>query len=55
MQREKQQQQIEEPQPSRPALPHRLIVVPDPPNANRPLPPTPRSNSASQPSQSVSF
>ncbi|XP_055322809.1 serine/threonine-protein kinase mig-15 isoform X14 [Sitodiplosis mosellana] len=34
-------------QPSRPALPHRLIVVPDPPNANRPLPPTPRSNNSS--------
>ncbi|KAJ6642541.1 Traf2 and NCK-interacting protein kinase [Pseudolycoriella hygida] len=30
--------------PSRPALPHRLIVVPDPPqHANRPLPPTPKS------------
>lgn len=46
--REKQQQLVEDPgPPSRPALPHRLIVVPDPPHANRPLPPTPRSNSSS--------
>ncbi|XP_055631945.1 serine/threonine-protein kinase mig-15 isoform X11 [Toxorhynchites rutilus septentrionalis] len=50
-------QPIEEPgPPSRPALPQRLIVVPDPPanaNANRPLPPTPRSGSgsSSQPQQ----
>lgn len=43
---------IEEPgQPSRPALPQRLIVVPDPPqHANRPLPPTPRSAGPPQPS-----
>ncbi|KAH8316756.1 hypothetical protein KR074_002472 [Drosophila pseudoananassae] len=35
------QQQIEEPgPPARP--PQRLIVVPDPPHANRPLPPTPK-------------
>lgn len=48
---QQQQQQREKPQPveepgppSRPALPHRLIVVPDPPqHANRPLPPTPKS------------
>ncbi|XP_055530994.1 serine/threonine-protein kinase mig-15 isoform X2 [Wyeomyia smithii] len=51
------QQPVEEPgPPSRPALPQRLIVVPDPPanaNANRPLPPTPRSSSgsSSQPQQ----
>lgn len=39
---------VEEPgPPSRPALPQRLIVVPDPAHANRPLPPTPRSNSSS--------
>uniref|UniRef100_A0AAG5DHD8 non-specific serine/threonine protein kinase n=1 Tax=Anopheles atroparvus TaxID=41427 RepID=A0AAG5DHD8_ANOAO len=49
--------QVEEPgPPSRPQLPQRLIVVPDPPansNANRPLPPTPRSSSgsSSQPQQ----
>lgn len=45
-----EKQPIEEPgPPSRPALPQRLIVVPDPPhNANRPLPPTPRSSGASQ-------
>lgn len=46
---------------SRPALPQRLIVVPDPPaqqnqtpnqHANRPLPPTPKNGqSSSQPSQ----
>ncbi|XP_060657681.1 serine/threonine-protein kinase mig-15 isoform X7 [Drosophila nasuta] len=36
-------QQIEEPgPPARPQLPQRLIVVPDPPHANRPLPPTPK-------------
>ncbi|KXJ74038.1 hypothetical protein RP20_CCG014512, partial [Aedes albopictus] len=51
------QQSVEEPgPPSRPALPQRLIVVPDPPtnaNANRPLPPTPRSgNNASSQSPS---
>lgn len=49
------QQPVEEPgPPSRPALPQRLIVVPDPPanaNANRPLPPTPRSGSSSQQQQ----
>ncbi|XP_046807245.1 misshapen-like kinase 1 isoform X2 [Lucilia cuprina] len=40
-----QRQQIEEPgPPSRPALPQRLIVVPDPPHANRPLPPTPKTS-----------
>ncbi|XP_067646487.1 serine/threonine-protein kinase mig-15 isoform X2 [Eurosta solidaginis] len=45
-----QRQQIEEPgPPSRPALPTRVIVVPDPPianppHANRPLPPTPKSS-----------
>ncbi|XP_065360491.1 serine/threonine-protein kinase mig-15 isoform X6 [Calliphora vicina] len=40
-----QRQQIEEPgPPSRPALPQRLIVVPDPPHANRPLPPTPKAS-----------
>ncbi|XP_054734992.1 serine/threonine-protein kinase mig-15 isoform X6 [Anastrepha obliqua] len=45
-----QRQQIEEPgPPSRPALPQRVIVVPDPPlanppHANRPLPPTPKSS-----------
>lgn len=46
----REKQPIEEPgPPSRPALPQRLIVVPDPPhNANRPLPPTPRSSGASQ-------
>lgn len=46
-------QPIEEPgPPSRPALPQRLIVVPDPPqHANRPLPPTPRSSGSSQPQQ----
>ncbi|KAG4071023.1 hypothetical protein HA402_001460 [Bradysia odoriphaga] len=46
-QREKAQP-VEEPgPPSRPALPHRLIVVPDPPqHANRPLPPTPKSAAA---------
>ncbi|XP_058462549.1 serine/threonine-protein kinase mig-15 isoform X12 [Malaya genurostris] len=50
-------QPVEEPgPPSRPILPQRLIVVPDPPanaNANRPLPPTPRSSSgsSSQPQQ----
>ncbi|XP_061499599.1 serine/threonine-protein kinase mig-15 isoform X41 [Anopheles gambiae] len=50
-------QPVEEPgPPSRPQLPQRLIVVPDPPansNANRPLPPTPRSGSgsSSQPQQ----
>ncbi|KAL9902873.1 serine/threonine-protein kinase msn isoform 10-T18 [Glossina fuscipes fuscipes] len=43
-----QRQQIEEPgPPSRPALPQRLIVVPDPPHANRPLPPTPKSSESS--------
>ncbi|XP_037939944.1 serine/threonine-protein kinase mig-15 isoform X3 [Teleopsis dalmanni] len=43
-----QRQQIEEPgPPSRPALPQRLIVVPDPPHANRPLPPTPKSSEPS--------
>lgn len=42
------QPSVEEPgPPSRPALPNRLIVVPDPAHANRPLPPTPRSNSSS--------
>ncbi|XP_075163975.1 serine/threonine-protein kinase msn isoform X7 [Haematobia irritans] len=49
-----QRQQIEEPgPPSRPALPQRLIVVPDPPHANRPLPPTPKSSesSSAQPPQ----
>ncbi|XP_021697064.1 serine/threonine-protein kinase mig-15 isoform X9 [Aedes aegypti] len=50
------QQSVEEPgPPSRPALPQRLIVVPDPPanaNANRPLPPTPRSGSSSSQSPS---
>ncbi|XP_022227312.2 serine/threonine-protein kinase mig-15 isoform X4 [Drosophila obscura] len=36
-------QQIEEPgPPARPQIPQRLIVVPDPPHANRPLPPTPK-------------
>jgi len=36
-----QRQQVEEPgPPARP--PQRLIVVPDPPHANRPLPPTPK-------------
>ncbi|XP_065087820.1 serine/threonine-protein kinase mig-15 isoform X9 [Ochlerotatus camptorhynchus] len=49
------QQPVEEPgPPSRPALPQRLIVVPDPPanaNANRPLPPTPRSGSGSSSQQ----
>ncbi|XP_023175978.2 serine/threonine-protein kinase mig-15 isoform X3 [Drosophila hydei] len=36
-------QQIEDPgPPARPQLPQRLIVVPDPPHANRPLPPTPK-------------
>ncbi|XP_017842819.1 serine/threonine-protein kinase mig-15 isoform X7 [Drosophila busckii] len=35
-------QQVEEPGPPRPQLPQRLIVVPDPPHANRPLPPTPK-------------
>ncbi|XP_058835170.1 serine/threonine-protein kinase mig-15 isoform X11 [Topomyia yanbarensis] len=50
-------QPVEEPgPPSRPILPQRLIVVPDPPsnaNANRPLPPTPRSSGgpSSQPQQ----
>lgn len=40
-----QRQQIDESGPlSRPALPQRLIVVPDPPHANRPLPPTPKSS-----------
>ena len=29
-------------QPARPAIPHRLIVVPDPPPPSRPLPPTPK-------------
>lgn len=34
---------MEEPgPPARPQLPQRLIVVPDPPHANRPLPPTPK-------------
>lgn len=46
---------VEEPgPPSRPQLPQRLIVVPDPPansNANRPLPPTPRSSSGSSSQQ----
>ncbi|KAL5282328.1 msn family protein [Megaselia abdita] len=43
-----QKQPIEEPgPPSRPALPQRLIVVPDPPqHANRPLPPTPKCSQA---------
>ncbi|XP_038121666.1 serine/threonine-protein kinase mig-15 isoform X9 [Culex quinquefasciatus] len=49
------QQSVEEPgPPSRPVLPQRLIVVPDPPanaNANRPLPPTPRSGSGSSSQQ----
>ncbi|CAD7002577.1 unnamed protein product [Ceratitis capitata] len=46
----REQRQIEEPgPPSRPALPQRVIVVPDPPlanppHANRPLPPTPKSS-----------
>jgi TRAF2 and NCK interacting kinase len=45
-------QPIEEPgPPSRPALPHRVIVVHDPPHANRPLPPPPKSSSSSQPQQ----
>uniref|UniRef100_A0A2M4CGI4 non-specific serine/threonine protein kinase n=1 Tax=Anopheles darlingi TaxID=43151 RepID=A0A2M4CGI4_ANODA len=48
-------QPVEEPgPPSRPQLPQRLIVVPDPPansNANRPLPPPPRSGSSSQSQQ----
>lgn len=50
------EKQIEEPgPPSRPALPQRLIVVPDPPqHANRPLPPTPRSSGSAQPQQSQS-
>ncbi|CAD7081846.1 unnamed protein product [Hermetia illucens] len=45
-----QRQQIEEPgPPARPALPQRLIIVPDPPqqHANRPLPPTPKISSSS--------
>ncbi|XP_055841117.1 mitogen-activated protein kinase kinase kinase kinase 4 isoform X8 [Episyrphus balteatus] len=48
-----QRQQIEEPgPPSRPALPQRLIVVPDPPqHANRPLPPTPKGSGSSPQSQ----
>lgn len=47
-------QPVEDPgPPSRPALPHRLIVVPDPPHANRPLPPTPRSNSSSSQPQAA--
>ncbi|XP_073837578.1 serine/threonine-protein kinase msn isoform X6 [Musca autumnalis] len=47
-----QRQQIEEPgPPSRPALPQRLIVVPDPPHANRPLPPTPKSSESSSAAQ----
>lgn len=51
-QRDKQQTVDDLGPPSRPQLPHRLIVVPDPPNANRPLPPTPRSgNSSSSSSQ----
>lgn len=50
---QRDKQQDDNGQPSRPALPHRLIVVPDPPNANRPLPPTPRSNNSSS-SQSQS-
>lgn len=48
--------QHEEPTPSRPALPQRLIVVPDPPptqnqHANRPLPPTPKNGSSSSVTQ----
>ncbi|XP_030384955.1 mitogen-activated protein kinase kinase kinase kinase 4 isoform X3 [Scaptodrosophila lebanonensis] len=36
-------QQIDEPgPPARPQVPQRLIVVPDPQHANRPLPPTPK-------------
>lgn len=52
-QRNEKPQPVEEPgPPSRPALPHRLIVVPDPPqHANRPLPPTPRSAPTSSQSQ----
>lgn len=47
MQVQHREKQDESGQPSRPLLPQRLIVVPDPPNANRPLPPTPRSNNSS--------
>uniref|UniRef100_A0A1B0D878 Uncharacterized protein n=1 Tax=Phlebotomus papatasi TaxID=29031 RepID=A0A1B0D878_PHLPP len=48
-----EKQPIEEPgPPSRPALPQRLIVVPDgSQHANRPLPPTPRSSGSSQAQQ----
>lgn len=49
---QRDKQPIEEPGPQRPALPQRLIVVPDPPqHANRPLPPTPRSSGSAQPQQ----
>ncbi|GAB0094257.1 serine/threonine-protein kinase mig-15 [Sergentomyia squamirostris] len=48
-----EKQAIEEPgPPARPALPQRLIVVPDgSQHANRPLPPTPRSSGSSQAQQ----
>lgn len=52
-QRAEKLQQIEDPGPPSRPLPHRLIVVPDPPNANRPLPPPPRTanSSSAQPQQ----
>lgn len=53
--RDNQPLQIDEPGLlTRPQIPQRLIVVPDPPpqHANRPLPPTPRSSgSPGQPQQ----
>lgn len=50
-----QKQSVEEPgPPSRPALPQRLIVIPDPPqHANRPLPPTPKCSSQAPPQQII--
>ncbi|KAH0945763.1 hypothetical protein HN011_007079 [Eciton burchellii] len=39
------QREVSEPgPPARPAIPHRLIVVPDPQPPSRPLPPTPRDD-----------
>ncbi|XP_044735697.1 serine/threonine-protein kinase mig-15 isoform X2 [Chrysoperla carnea] len=44
----REREEIPEPgPPARPPIPHRLIVVPDPPS--RPLPPTPRPGNGAQP------
>ncbi|XP_044735718.1 serine/threonine-protein kinase mig-15 isoform X5 [Chrysoperla carnea] len=46
----REREEIPEPgPPARPPIPHRLIVVPDPPSRYRPLPPTPRPGNGAQP------